>query len=90
MLWLEHKFQPPVKYNLADYTEFITNGSPIANTTEPTNGCESMLRPMTIEDMARASTKDVVDGYRKLHGGKSPTQLGKPMSDEELRKHYGL
>lgn len=77
----EAMFPPPLKYDLAPYD--ITSG-PLANTEK--SGWE--LRPVTPEDTAGYAADDVVDYYRKY--GRNTTRLGPQMTDEELRKHYGL
>ena len=47
------------------------------------------LKPLTPEDMCQTSQEDGVKEFLRLHKGKNPCALGKPMTDEELEKFYG-
>lgn len=47
------------------------------------------LQSLSQEDMGQAAAEDVVKHYMKMHKGKNPARLGKPMSDEELKKFFG-
>ncbi len=75
---------PPAPYNFGDYENMITNASQV-NTADKSYG----LTPLQPEDMARASADDVAAEYLRIHKGKNPLGLGKPMSDEDLKKFYG-
>ncbi len=77
---------PPVKYEFANYLDAITN-DPRVNGTE--DGSYE-LKPIDFDDMKRYAADDVADVYKKMHGDKSPLSLGKPMTDEELRKFTGM
>lgn len=76
---------PPVSYQFADYESQITS-SPIGNK----EGSGHELRPLTHDDMCRYGHDDVVDHYKKIHNTKSPTALGKPMTDTEFKKFMGI
>jgi hypothetical protein len=76
---------PPVKYDLADYGGNLT-GSPI-NGTE--GGASHELRPLSHEDMCRYGADDVADHYTRMHAGRNPSGLGKPLTDEEFKKFLG-
>ena len=45
------------------------------------------LKPLSHEDTASYAADDVVNWYKTY--GKNTTKLGPPMSDEELKRHYG-
>lgn len=74
-----HEVPPPVNYKLASFADQISSG--------PVGGHE--LRPLTHEDMCQASEKDVADAYVRLHKGRSPSKLGRPMTDAEFRAFFG-
>lgn len=57
----------------------------LANYMNLSNSYE--LRPITWDDQASYARDDVDDWYKNY--GRNITQLGKPMTDEEFKKHYG-
>ena len=81
----EEDVPPPVDYKMSSYSQSIST-NPI-NNSENSGGYD--LRPLTPEDMSSASAEDVARDYARIHKGKNPTRLGKPMTDEELAKFYG-
>jgi hypothetical protein len=75
------------------------NGEPYQDIPPPTKysfqnmGYEQghELKPLSHEDMARYATDDVEQlELEKARLGINPTRLGKPMSDEEFHRFYGL
>ena len=75
----------PTDYDLGDYVKAVTK-DPVNNVED---GAGHELRPINYDDMGRYAADDVVDYYIQMHQGKNPLRLGDPMSDEELRRHYG-
>lgn len=69
--------EPPVKYNFAPYL------------TSPVNDINGNYQLKTIEkeDTGSSAAKDVEEWLNKY--GQNTTKLGDPMTDEELKKHYG-
>lgn len=69
--------EPPVKYNFAPYL------------TSPVNDISGNYQLKAIEkkDTASYAVKDVEEWLNKY--GQNTTKLGDPMTDEELKKHYG-
>ena len=47
------------------------------------------LKPLTPEDMCQTSEEDGVKEFLRIHKGKNPCALGKPMTDKDLKKFYG-
>ena len=77
----EDGVEPPVSYDMDDL-----------HCVDRISGQENRsyeLKPLTADDMSQASAEEVADNYIKLHKGKNPCALGKPMTDEELNKFYG-
>lgn len=74
----------PVQYDFLDYMNAISpNGTPL-------NGSEDgswELTPLSKEDMSTVAEKDVLDWQKKY--GINTTKLGKPMTDDELKRFYG-
>jgi hypothetical protein len=63
---------PPVKYDMQKY---------------PYGDGGAELKPLTWDDMASHSRKDVEEWLMKY--GTNTTKLGPPMTDAELKKFYG-
>lgn len=73
----------PVEYDLVDYMDTISNGSPL-------NGSEDgtwQLTPLSRDDTATTAAEDVLNWQKKY--GKNTTKLGPQMTDDEFKRHYG-
>jgi hypothetical protein len=71
---------PPPDYKLGDYSKEITNSGNLAGVdNQPDNWG---LTPLGDEDMVQPSTTQPP--------GAISTRLGKAMTDEEFKKHFGI
>jgi len=76
------------------------NGEPYADVPPPTeyklqtmgySGSGAELRPLSDEDMGQVAADDMQNYFQQMKdSGHNPTKLGKPMSDEEFHKFFGL
>ena len=73
---------PPQSYHFLDYAKQVTNGS------TNTNGNWDLI-PLTNDDMARYSAKDVEE-FTQMHNQDPKPSLGEPLKDEELKKYTGI
>lgn len=86
MFCLVENFPPPVKYNLQNYMNQISSNP----------GQDYQLRPFSMEDMATTAKPEYDMPQEIKQWGwtpqyeNNPTKLGKPLTDEEFKKHMGI
>lgn len=76
--------QSPPKFQYMDYLKAISNGNSFSGVE---SGSNYELKPLDVEDMARASDEDVMN-FMKQRG--NTTRLGEPLDDEGMKKYTGM